>query len=260
MINPPLVDSHAHVWDRTCAFVDGARYNPDYEATIDTYLKVLDAQGIARAVLVQPSFLGTDNRYLLECLRAHPDRLRGIVVLSFDASDAELDDLQALGVIGVRFNLVGKSADCLETVEAGAFLNRIVERDWWAELQVEGDRLAAVLKRLEAFHARIMIDHFGKPTGESCPGHSALLAADPARFSIKLSAPYRQVADDLAPLARDLIRHFGAARCLWGSDWPWTGHEGHHTYRDTIRWVRDWLSDEELDLLRGSSDRLLGFE
>ena len=40
MTDPPLVDSHAHVWDRSCVFVPGARYHPDYEATIDSYLQI----------------------------------------------------------------------------------------------------------------------------------------------------------------------------------------------------------------------------
>ena len=41
---------------------------------------VLDPNGVSHAVLVQPSFLGMDNHYLLDALRRYP-RFRGIAVV-----------------------------------------------------------------------------------------------------------------------------------------------------------------------------------
>ena len=149
MINPPLIDSHAHVWDRSCTLIDGARYHPEYEATVCAYLGILDAHGIEMAVLVQPSFLGTDNTYLLNCLRSHPDRLRGIVVLAPATTETELDDLTAAGVIGARFNLIGHAPDSIATPEATRFIRAISARNWWSEVQVEGEHWPMVLNALK---------------------------------------------------------------------------------------------------------------
>jgi predicted TIM-barrel fold metal-dependent hydrolase len=51
-----------------------------YDTTLEEYIKVLDANGVSHAVLVQLSFLGTDNHYLLDVLRRYP-RFRDIAVV-----------------------------------------------------------------------------------------------------------------------------------------------------------------------------------
>jgi predicted TIM-barrel fold metal-dependent hydrolase len=53
-----------------------------------------DANGVSHAVLVQPSFLGTDNHYLLDVLRRYP-RFRGIARGSADKA----------AVVGIRLDL-----------------------------------------------------------------------------------------------------------------------------------------------------------
>ena len=98
MEDTPLIDAHAHVWDRTCRMVPGARYHPDYEATIDTYLRLLDDHGIEKAALVQPSFLGTDNSYLVQILQQavalRTLTFRGVAVVG---QNTRLQDLEKLG-------------------------------------------------------------------------------------------------------------------------------------------------------------------
>ena len=257
MADNPLVDSHAHVWDRHCAFVPGARYHPDYEATIDTYLAVLDANGIEKAVLVQPSFLGTDNGYLLRCLKAHPDRLRGIVVLDPAATGDQVDDLTALGVIGMRYNLLSLPPMWLSGGDYLALSTLASRRDWWIEVQADGPDWPFVLEVLDGH--KLMIDHFGRPGEVPCAGFEALLNRPPENTCIKLSAPYRQRPHDLALLARRLIGHFGAERCLWGSDWPWTQHEGRHSYADTLAWLEDWTTPEQRMAMAKAAPALCGF-
>src|SRR3546814_2846987 len=81
------------------------------EALLSDYMAMLDALGIERAVLVQPSAYGTDNTLLLDCLAAHPERLRGIAILDLDRTDdRRLAELRQTGVRGLRFNTRGSSA------------------------------------------------------------------------------------------------------------------------------------------------------
>ena len=252
-----LIDAHAHVWDASCRPVPGARYHPGYIAPTYDFLRILDAHGIAQAVLVQPSFLGADNRYLLDALRAHPDRLRGIVVLEPGISADAMDDMTALGVIGLRYNLLSLPPAELATDRYANLTEQATARGWWIEVQAHGQDWPMFLPHLAK--APLMIDHFGKPSGPDCPGFQAVLRRDPANTCAKLSAPYRQAIPDMTPYAAQLIQRFGADRCLWGSDWPWTQHEQRHTYATCLKWLRDWTSPEKRAYALKEHAGLLGF-
>ena len=84
------VDSHAHVFLQGLALADTRRHTPDYDAPLTQYLGLLDAHGLSHGVLVQPSFLGTDNSHLVQALRAAPARLRGVAVVDPAIDDAAL--------------------------------------------------------------------------------------------------------------------------------------------------------------------------
>ena len=89
------VDAHAHVFEPGLATVRDARYVPAYAAPLEQYLARLDEHGLERGVLVQPSFLGTDNSYLLAALAREPERLRGVIVVDHDI-DARVGELRAV--------------------------------------------------------------------------------------------------------------------------------------------------------------------
>src|ERR1700704_4906010 len=74
----PWIDAHAHVFVRGLKLAMDARYAPDYDASWETLLSLAAANGVGRAVILQPSFLGFDNSYLLGALRARPDGFRGV--------------------------------------------------------------------------------------------------------------------------------------------------------------------------------------
>ncbi|QRG26799.1 amidohydrolase family protein [Halomonas binhaiensis] len=75
------VDTHAHVFRADLPLAPGRRYSPDYDASVDSFLGHLNLHGVSHGVLVQPSFLGTDNSFMVAALRQHPSRLRGIAVV-----------------------------------------------------------------------------------------------------------------------------------------------------------------------------------
>src|SRR5271156_1744369 len=80
---PGACDSHAHVIGppERYPFVASRSFTPP-PATEAEYLAMHDALGIQRGVLVQVSVHGTDNSYMVESLRRHPDRLRGVAVVA----------------------------------------------------------------------------------------------------------------------------------------------------------------------------------
>src|SRR3981081_2714036 len=99
------IDTHAHAFTLDAEWARERRYTPDQAAPIADYLAQLDGAGVAQGVLVQPSFLGTDNRYLVQCLAAWPDRLRGIVVVDPSCDEATMTAMSAGHVVGLRLNV-----------------------------------------------------------------------------------------------------------------------------------------------------------
>jgi predicted TIM-barrel fold metal-dependent hydrolase len=236
------VDSHAHVFRRGLPLADVRRYAPDYDATPEDHRRVLDAHGVSHGVLVQPSFLGTDNSYLVEALKSDPQRLRGIVVVRPEISLEDLRTLDRLGVVGLRLNLIGLPDPPLDQEPWPTLLHHAADLDWQVEVHVEARRLPRLLAGLHAAGVKIVVDHFGRPDaqlGVDDPGFRDLLAAGKTgRTWIKVSAAYRNAAgergDEIARQAMPLLRDsFGAERLLWGSDWPHTQFERTVSYEKT---------------------------
>lgn len=260
------IDTHAHVFSPGDRFAPDARYTPAYAADLADWFAAQQAAGVTHGVLVQPSFLGTDNRRLLAALAAHPQRLRGVAVVEPGIARGTLAQWHATGVRGIRLNLAGGR----EPPELGgtgwqSLFAEVAALGWHLELHVEGGRLPMLLDRLGARDLPLVIDHFGRPepgAGLRCKGLAALerrAAAHPV--FVKLSAPYR-MQDSAAEHARRLLGSLGPERLLWGSDWPWTNFEGRQTYADCRRWLDEWVGDESARqrLLWDTPARLFGFD
>lgn len=247
------VDTHAHVFLRQMPLAAARRYAPDFDATPGEYFDLLDTHAHSHGVLVQPSFLGCDNSYLLSVLRQHPQRLRGVVVLEPTATEAELAALAAQGVVGVRLNLVGLPLPDLTQPSWQAFFERIRALDWHLELHRRAADLSPLIAAAAASGCRVVIDHFGRPDAglaSQDPGFAALLRhADSGRVWVKLSAAYRNAGDPLQAdagardCARQLLAAFGPQRLVWGSDWPHTQHQHLASYGASLAALNDWVPD-----------------
>ncbi|ROM72605.1 hypothetical protein BK654_25955 [Pseudomonas brassicacearum] len=231
------IDSHAHVFSRELKLAAARRYTPGYDATLTQYLEHLQTHGLSHGVLVQPSFLGTDNSYLLAALRQAPEQLRGVVVLERDVSRVVLDDMARLGVVGVRLNLMGKAVPDFRDAAWRDFFGHIAELDWHVELHRQAPDLPELIRQLMPFGVKLVVDHFGRPDarlGTDQPGFAELMELGlSGRVWMKVSGIYRLAGTDQQNLAFAraalplLEQSFGSRRLMWGSDWPHTQHEGH---------------------------------
>jgi predicted TIM-barrel fold metal-dependent hydrolase len=247
------VDTHAHIFQRGLKLADGRRYAPDYDATLGQYLDFMDSKGIARGVLVQPSFLGTDNSFMLEGLRQEPIRLRGIAVVDPDTALAELNRMNRMGVVGIRLNLVG-GAPMPDIMGARwrTLLKRVADLGWQVEVHREARDLPQLLSPLLNAGVNVVVDHFGRPDpalGVIDPGFRFLLEAGASgRIWVKLSAAYRNGGDaageNIALTAIPLLRNaFGMERLMWGSDWPHTQFEESLAHDRVPGMLDAWLPD-----------------
>ncbi len=242
------IDTHVHVFRRGLPVVPDARYVPDYDATIESLFALQEANAIDRAVLVQPSFLGTDNTFLLETLAAHPARLRGVVVVNPDVPRTTMNRWDAAGVRGVRFNLVGLAVP--DFAKWQRLLAAIADCGWHVEVHATAGQLGAVLDALRDCPAALVFDHFARPDpnqGMDSPAIRKLFhLAERKPVYVKLSGGYRLEGADAVQYSRVLIARLGARRLLWGSDWPWTNHEAATTtYERCVNDFSHWVPGAE---------------
>ena len=78
------IDWHAHVFLRSLPMAADRRYTPRTDAPLALLRRLLSHNRMAGAVLVQPSFLGTANEFLLSALQElrgaeSPQRFWGVV-------------------------------------------------------------------------------------------------------------------------------------------------------------------------------------
>jgi predicted TIM-barrel fold metal-dependent hydrolase len=242
------IDGHAHVFSRELDLTSARRYSPDYDATLAMYQHNLQGHGLSHGVLVQPSFLGTDNRYLLNALRQAPEQLRGVVVVDCEISRSELDDMDRLGVVGIRLNLMGKALPDFSEPQWAVLFSHIAELDWHVELHRHVADLPGLIRALMPFGVKVVIDHFGRPDarlGLDQPGFRELLELGlGGHLWMKVSGIYRLEGSEVQNLhfARTalplLVQSFGQQRLVWGSDWPHTQHENCVSYGSVVEQLR----------------------
>jgi len=104
---PRACDAHCHVFGpvETFPYAPERRYTPP-DAPKERLAQLHDMLGIERAVIVQASCHGKDNRAMLDAIAASPSRRRGIAIVDDGIAERDLADLHAGGVRGVRFNFV----------------------------------------------------------------------------------------------------------------------------------------------------------
>lgn len=264
------VDAHAHVFLQALAFAGERRYTPQYDATLQAWRALLDAQGISHGVLVQPSFLGTDNSYLLEALTQAPERLRGVAVVEPGISLAQLERMGRLGVVGIRLNLMGKSLPDLRSAQWRPLIEQVAMLGWHVELHRQIEDIPALVAALRPYGVKVVIDHFGRPHaafGVKHPTFERLLELGGGNVWVKVSGVYRlggterenvEFARDAMPL---LMEHFGTDRLMWGSDWPHTQFEDQISYAGQFELLQQLVPCplQRQAVLRDGAVALLGF-
>lgn len=266
-------DAHAHVLDPAVpSSVPGAVY-PAFDAPASAFVAHLDALGLAYGVVVNPSTYGTDHRVLLDALRRHAGRLRGVAVVPADAADAHLDKLHVAGVRGCRAQDLFPGGVAL--ADLPALCRRVAPRGWHVQVWADVTETFDVLLRAAAAQAAtLVVDHLGfTPAPEpgerdaAAPLLRELLAT--GDVWVKLSGAYRmspgatetEAARRLLPRV-EAVLDAAPDRTVWGSDWPYVACPGPRpTDTDHAAVLDLWLPDPEVRhrVLVANPARLYGF-
>jgi predicted TIM-barrel fold metal-dependent hydrolase len=232
---------------------------------LDQYL---EEHGVGRAVLVQPAFRGEDNAYVADVAAASADRFAAVCVVDPRRSDGP-ERLrfwtQDRGCKGLRLRprIPGEAAafghpDTYPLWEYAGRLGLVISVFAGPQHVPAVDVLAARFPDVA-----LIVDHMALPAasdGVNALAFRELLAlARHPRVFIKVSGYYYFSAEDYPyrdcwDLFRALYDAFGAARLVWGSDFPHvllrTGYRRMLLLQER---AYDFLTREELDRVMGGN-------
>ncbi len=206
-----------------------ALYQPPQDCTIEAAQRMHETMGVDRAVLVQPTVYGCDNRLLHDVLESAPKgRYCGVAIIDDSVSDAELQRLHDVGVRGARFNFGGafKLSPSLTTLRRS--LARINELGWFAKMFGFNDDFLPVEAELRKVQMPAIIDHLGGVDFRRGPSQPAvrlildLLARDNWWIGLSNGDLFSHAGypwDDAVEFGR-LFYRAAPDRCMWGTDWP----------------------------------------
>jgi L-fuconolactonase len=239
-MSTPRIDAHQHFWRLSRG--DYAWLKPELGPLYRDYepadlAPLLARAGIARTIAVQAAPSAAETDHLLALAERNPSIAGVVGWIDFEAPDA-LDELERRRahprLVGLR--------PMIQDLADERWMLRPALRPVFAALEKHGLAFDALVRpqhlgplcELVERHPglRVVIDHGGKPALREGPGWAGrarweerlrVLAA--AGCSVKLSGLLSEARpgagfDELAPFVETLLEEFGAARVLWGSDWP----------------------------------------
>lgn len=243
-------DTHFHIYDSRYPMAPTALISPP-DANLDDYREVQKRLGLTRAVVVQPTSYGFDNRCTLESMSKLG--ARGVVVIGPSTTDEVLQDLTNAGVRGVRFFMLPGGAlgwDSLDEIAA-----RVHNFGWHVQIQLDGRELCNYEGMLKDLPGTLVVDHIGRFHGGVAPDHPGFMTlmrlVERGNTWVKISAPYESCHDDAPtyPKVRQLVRELVVAapeRLVWATNWP---HPGHSTRPDDAALMNllfDWVDNDAL--------------
>ena len=226
---PGACDAHCHVFGPAARFPYSPtrRYTPP-DAPKEMLASLHRRLGLSRAVLVQASCHGTDNRAMLDAIASSHGAWRGVAMVDATVTDAELEMLHEGGVRGVRFNFVQHLGPAPDVATVDRMLRRVGSLGWHAVVHLDAEDIATYRKFLDRLPVPFVIDHMGRVQAalglDQQPFRLLLDLMKNERAWVKVSGPERistagKPFHDAVPFARALIEA-APDRTLWGSDFP----------------------------------------
>jgi predicted TIM-barrel fold metal-dependent hydrolase len=271
-----FIDAHVHVWTpdvQRYPLAAGHRKEDMKPAsfTPEELFQHARPNGVARVTLIQMSFYGFDNSYMLDAMRKHPGVFSGVAVIDENDRPAErMVELQSEGVRGFRIRpgerkpdqwLAGEGMQAMWRKGAETGLNMCCLID-----PVFLPSVDAMCR--EHPETPVVIDHFARigidGTIRASDLDNLCGLAKHKNVTVKVSAFYAlgKKEDpylDLIPMVRRVCDAFGPERLMWASDCPFQV-EPPHTYQPSVDLVRlrcDFLSQSDREwLLRKTAERV----
>lgn len=267
---PNACDCHMHIYDTRFAPSPHWKQVPP-NAPVETYRRLQQRIGTSRTVVVQPSTYGIDNRCTVDALRQMGESARGVAVIDTDIGDAELDELDAAGVRGVRVNFVTPQPWGVTTAaRLRSIANRVAPLGWHVQVFMTAEQIVQTRQVLESLPTLVVIDHLGRMPQPAGTAHAAFGVVckllERGRTLVKLSGAYMgspmgpPTYADNSSVARGYVKA-APERVIWGSDWPHPTESEKPDDADLLDLLLDWAPDDPTRraILVENPERLYGF-
>jgi 2-pyrone-4,6-dicarboxylate lactonase len=267
--SPLSCDSHAHIFGPVSRYplAENRDWTPP-DRPVEAYAEMLDTLHMQRAVIVQSSSHGTDNRVTLDAIARIGKRCRGVALVAPTITDDDLGVLGKGGMTGIRLSTMLKGDLGIRHLDLMA--RRLSEIGWHIELHFDrADEILDLLPQLIRLPVACVIDHLGRVRGAmgvNCAAFQALLRLfrENDRTWVKISSWYRlsdqgPPYDDMRPFV-DALVSTRPDRLLWGSNWPHPLLPGPPPDDvDLLDQLQQWVGPARRMILVDNPARLYGF-
>ncbi len=272
------IDAHVHVWTPdTARYPLAAGFKKENmkpaSFTPEELFKHCKAAGVGRINLIQMSFYGFDNSYMLDMIAKYPDVFVGTAVIDPRGKDParEMDDLAKKGVRAFRIypKLTEQPIETWLRPEGYKKMFAAGARNEQAMACLIGPDALPDLDRMCAAYpdTPVIIDHLARIGADgviraeevdrlcAMAKHKKVMVKVGAFYALgKKQMPY----GDLGPMIKKVVAAFGSQRCMWESDCPFQVQDAH-TYQGSVDLVLrrlDFLSADDKDwLLQKTAER-----
>ena len=266
-------DAHCHVFGPAAKFpfADERTYTPP-ESPFEAFQELQKTLGLSRAVIVQATCHGTDNRATLDAIARSNGRYRGVAIVDQTFTDEQFEALNEGGIRGVRFSFARHIGNAPDFSLVKRVVARIAPLGWHLVLYMEASDIIENAETLEDLPVPVVIDHMGRVETKNGVGQEAFqlllsLLKNQEEFWVKIcgaerisseGAPYH----DALPFAQSLIEA-APDRVLWGTDWPHPNIDGlMPNDGDLMNLLPLYAQDKDVlnRILVDNPARLYGFE
>jgi 2-pyrone-4,6-dicarboxylate lactonase len=227
---PNACDAHTHIFGPG----DKYPYAPDRpytppDAPLEKFRELHETLGIERAVIVNASCHGLDNRVATDAIAVSGGRYRAIANVDDSFDEKKLQALHEAGVRGCRFNFVRHLGGVPDIRVFEKVVARIAPLGWHLDLHFDAIDLPEYAPMLAKLPVRYAIDHMGRvkaSDGQDQKPFKTLLELmrGDEKCWVKVCGCERVSSEgppfhDAAPFARKVVET-APDRVIWGTDWP----------------------------------------
>lgn len=264
-------DTHCHIFGPNSLYPYAADrpYTPP-DAPLDMFRALHARLGVERAVIVNATPHGRDNRVVTDAIEQSGGRYKGVATIDENFSDRDIADLAAAGIAGCRFTFLPRLGRLPDMAAFDRIVARIALLGWHVDLYLPAILIPDFRPRLTSLPIPYVIDHMGvvdAGAGFDQPPLGALLdlLRGDEKCWVKVTCPERisragPPFHDVAPFGRALVEA-APDRVLWGTDWPHPNVPVMPDDGDLVDLVPLYALDADLrhKLLVANPARLFGF-
>lgn len=270
---PPLAcDTHCHIFGpgHLYPYDPNRSYTPP-DAPLEAFRALHAKLGVERAVIVNASVHGTDNRVALNAIAQSNGAYRAVANLDGSIDEKGLEALDKGGFRGCRFNFVRHLGGVPDMKVFDRLVSMVAPLGWHIDLHFDAIDLPEYAPMLARLPLPYTIDHMGRVKASDGMDQEPfrilvdLLASD-EKCWVKVCGSERVSSDgppfhDAVPFARKLAET-APDRIIWGTDWPHPNVKVMPNDGDLVDLIPLFAPEPELQrkILVDNPARLFGFD